>query len=195
MTAPMRAKIGSSPRVWGTRPNDARFRCSDRFIPTCVGNSDIYPAARRQFPVHPHVCGELYRIYRSPGNQPGSSPRVWGTQSEPIAMTDVDRFIPTCVGNSSFESCSADRGRFIPTCVGNSSFESCSADRGRFIPTCVGNSKSRSHRTCDRSVHPHVCGELGTFQNPGNPFFGSSPRVWGTLFMFYMKTRKFTSEL
>ena len=59
-------EIGSSPRVWGTRPNDARFRCSDRFIPTCVGNSDIYPAARRQFPVHPHVCGELYRIYRIP---------------------------------------------------------------------------------------------------------------------------------
>ncbi len=50
--------FGSSPRVWGTCPREARADVARRFIPTCVGNIGlaVYPALRNA--VHPHVCGE-----------------------------------------------------------------------------------------------------------------------------------------
>ena len=62
-----------------------------------------------------------------------------------------------------------DHVRFIPTHVGNAC--NCGLTISRFIPTHVGNADSRSCE-CD-------C--------------GSSPRMWGTLFNFYTKTRKVTS--
>ena len=70
---------GSSPRVWGTRPDRSQERRLGRFIPACVGNScgsDNYPQCR------------------------GSSPRVWGTRTSCPMGAGSARFIPACVGNS-----------------------------------------------------------------------------------------------
>ena len=74
-----RPSWGSSPRAWGTqRPRIGRTR-GLRFIPTCVGNTSAAPAAKRHWPVHPHVRGEHF--LRSEVNRlaQGSSPRAWGT--------------------------------------------------------------------------------------------------------------------
>ncbi len=53
----------------------------------------------------------------------------------------------------------------------------------RFIPTCVGNIVILLLKIDTNTVHPHVCGEhaLFIFRYRGND--GSSPRVWGTLFV------------
>ena len=95
------AADGSSPRVWGTQHCPSYEFCMKRFIPTCVGNSTLAGVDSSCFAVHPHVCGEL-----TPGSDHcwrchGSSPRVWGTQRNERKFRVIDRFIPTCVGNSS----------------------------------------------------------------------------------------------
>jgi hypothetical protein len=39
-------------------------------------------------------------------------------------------------------------------------------------------------------VHPHACGELGSPHPVVNIVFGSSPRMWGTLFILLLRERK-----
>ena len=125
------------------------------------------------------------------------------------------RFIPTCVGNSRMSRCLPE---YLPVhphvcgeltgprsrgcCPGGSSprvwgTREINRKRGffcRFIPTCVGNSVGVYLLVSLFPVHPHVCGELISRVRGSRSWFGSSPRVWGTLFMFYMKTRKPTSK-
>ncbi len=50
--------LGSSPRVWGTRPADECAHDENRFIPTGVGNTEELPLVDRIIQVHPHGCGE-----------------------------------------------------------------------------------------------------------------------------------------
>ena len=52
----------------------------ERFIPTCVGNTQ---------------SGDLLLTIIS-----GSSPRAWGTQHQLRGARRQGRFIPTCVGNT-----------------------------------------------------------------------------------------------
>ena len=152
--------IGSSPRVWGTPKNYAVGYFNNRFIPTCVGNSEAARRVMTVCSVHPHVCGELRVLTNQWGVPLGSSPRVWGTPS--------DNLLPCFF-------C-----RFIPTCVGNSNILTNPVKRRRFIPTCVGNSHRPQLRPCGLAVHPHVCGELQTRISSKALGTGSSPRVWGT---------------
>ena len=95
---------GSSPRVWGTPSAQAKSPSNARFIPTCVGNSDISYSKYQKEPVHPHVCGELLTKCQCSARFVGSSPRVWGTLLNPAGIKFDTRFIPTCVGNSFFVS-------------------------------------------------------------------------------------------
>ncbi len=73
-------RIGSSPRVWGTRQEKTRELEARRFIPTGVGNA--IPLSARSVPptVHPHGCGERLLTV--------------------IAIMTISRFIPTGVGNA-----------------------------------------------------------------------------------------------
>ncbi len=113
---------GSSPRAWGTPSGQKSAGSARRFIPTCVGNTIIllpFAGRRRRFiptcvgntvaqraehidrAVHPHVRGEHVWIYVSSSDQSGSSPRAWGTPLLGSLSSNVLRFIPTCVGNTS----------------------------------------------------------------------------------------------
>ena len=95
--------FGSSPRLWGTPVLRGIHLCPHRFIPTPVGNSRWCGPEASDSTVHPHACGELHnpsfniRIYR------GSSPRLWGTQTNPKWYFRFGRFIPTPVGNSTYD--------------------------------------------------------------------------------------------
>ena len=130
---------GSSPRAWGTLSAPCRERFRRRFIPTCMGNSQVVlisesyrfiptcmgnsfsPAHERgMLAVHPHVHGELSSTITYLPTRIGSSPRAWGTLQ--------NRF------NIHLNS--------------------------RFIPTCMGNSRRLRTRKMSMSVHPHVHGEL-----------------------------------
>jgi len=49
---------GSSPRMWGTRPTNGIHDKLNRFIPTHVGNTVLFPRLLPPYTVHPHACGE-----------------------------------------------------------------------------------------------------------------------------------------
>ena len=90
---------GSSPRVRGTAASAQVGDLHLRFIPARAGNgyqtSDRCPPA----PVHPRACGErplrssLARFWY------GSSPRVRGTEGQPLTGIQDNRFIPARAGN------------------------------------------------------------------------------------------------
>ncbi len=74
------ARIGSSPRTWGT------------LLAAGTGSP------RRT--VHPHARGEHRPDLRAPPNGIGSSPRTWGTHPRCACARRRWRFIPTHVGNT-----------------------------------------------------------------------------------------------
>jgi len=96
------ARIGSSPRAWGTHGGEPVLDLLDRFIPTCMGNSVSESRTSIHSSVHPHVHGELGCHSLSHLLQYGSSPRAWGTHHLPEHLNRLGRFIPTCMGNSFF---------------------------------------------------------------------------------------------
>ena len=75
-----RADHGSSPRAWGIRAERKA---------TCPWSA-----------VHPHVRGEYGCHGRTTFPPPGSSPRAWGIPGLAACCAGVERFIPTCVGNT-----------------------------------------------------------------------------------------------
>ncbi len=173
---------GSSPRVWGIR--DIHLRDADlfRFIPTCVGNT--YPTIdnRCVLAVHPHVCGEYRWRATWWSMSTGSSPRVWGIPVEGDMVVNVNRFIPTCVGNTNhWVTFLRVTFRFIPTCVGNTcAARWVSVAVRRFIPTCVGNTLYLFTRISNAAgSSPRVWGILPRSSWSSPRIAGSSPRVWG----------------
>ena len=157
-----RKQIGSSPRVWGTHKKGPLNNGDLRFIPTCVGNTWLLGMMIFRYAVHPHVCGE-HRYWRGcPLGWSGSSPRVWGTLKPQELLGNVDRFIPTCVGNTALGSrpgvcrpvhphVCGEHGKYTsvrlrligssPRVWGTLCLTSHTDKVVRFIPTCVGNTK------------------------------------------------------
>ena len=67
-------------------------------IPTRVGTRNSQPCNHRITGDHPHACGD--KCLLPPNNRLclGSSPRVWGQETESGKITMLDRIIPTRVG-------------------------------------------------------------------------------------------------
>ena len=132
----------------------------------------------------------------------GSSPRAWGTHDPTLGEYDIERFIPTCVGNAQRHSheVAAACGS-SPRAWGKRLLHHLPSLLQRFIPTCVGNARPKGAKIDRVLVHPHVRGERkavlssrqryyrfiptcvgnasGTCE-PINATGGSSPRAWGT---------------
>ena len=172
---------GSSPHAWGTHGGTVPHGPLHRFIPTCVGNSGHRGQAPVQTAVHPHMRGELWTPMEITARHGGSSPHAWGTPHGYVSWAHEDRFIPTCVGNSS--SCGSGRqdrpvhphmrGELMSSILnpmisaGSSPHAWGTLRHGlqlgpevRFIPTCVGNSTSVPPPRIPILVHPHMRGEL-----------------------------------
>ena len=134
----------------------------------------------KEWPVHPHVCGEHCTEYYRPNLSFGSSPRVWGTYLVADIKADHTRFIPTCVGNIdagfSFFVLDAVHPHVCGehTRVPHHNYPICGSSPRvwgtfrstgenficrRFIPTCVGNIVPLIFVSSTVPVHPHVCGE------------------------------------
>ncbi len=94
------ASRGSSPRMWGTPGYTILNPCVVRFIPTDVGNAHDHHYKRLEPSVHPHGCGERVLALAFGCDGTGSSPRMWGTPSDPPYSAFWFRFIPTDVGNA-----------------------------------------------------------------------------------------------
>ncbi len=66
-----------------------------------------------------------------------------------------------------------------PRAWGNAGYRVVDRHGERFIPTCVGKCIPPGWPPGERSVHPHVRGEMIEKAIPLAPACGSSPRAWG----------------
>ena len=152
-----------------------------RFIPTCVGNTAKSARQHQTVAVHPHVRGE--HPSNCTGFLPtyGSSPRAWGTRCGEFLIVQALRFIPTCVGNTSYPRSITTRRAVHPHVRGEHANHRRYPDQhSRFIPTCVGNTNWGNASPVNHPVHPHVRGEHCQRLAYSSATCGSSPRAWGT---------------
>jgi len=166
-----------------------------------LGNSNGDRQPGRRPAVHPHERGELLSDQTAGRGWSGSSPRMWGTPTDPLRGTNLVRFIPTHVGNSRSGCKSPGSEPVHPHACGElilliTAPAGCAGSsprmwgtprlfhglllRCRFIPTHVGNSNLPSVPNVTITVHPHACGELTTSVIRIGDDCGSSPRMWGT---------------
>ncbi|QLD67619.1 hypothetical protein HWQ57_06255 [Pseudomonas aeruginosa] len=171
---------GSSPRMWGTPGQQLQPGGPLRFIPTHVGNTGSWTTKAGSTSVHPHACGEHGVADMGTFIPGGSSPRMWGTLLAGAEAADLERFIPTHVGNTLQGNRPAASAAVHPHACGEHirfwtmvSTSCGSSPRmwgtrptdghlylgARFIPTHVGNTPAHRFRTCASPVHPHACGE------------------------------------
>ncbi len=131
---------GSSPRMWGTRVEAARALAS---------------AA-----VHPHACGEHCPLSGSMKSIPGSSPRMWGTLRPVCADTDLRRFIPTHVGNTTGVTACARCNAVHPHACGEHPCPPQMIQAGTgSSPRMWGTPRTLKGAISAGTVHPHACGE------------------------------------
>jgi len=168
-----------------------------------VGNTFLPFPISRIISVHPHACGEHGSEANADDLEGGSSPRLWGTLLKRLCWPLKMRFIPTPVGNTVLSLSGPQRDTVHPHACGEHPFGvlMCLIGTGssprlwgtlhphflkgasaRFIPTPVGNTRHGQTITLPRSVHPHACGEHSELGLESYWVYGSSPRLWGTLF-------------
>ena len=180
---------GSSPRAWGTLLiSSQRLRCQ-RFIPTCVGNYVSVVAE-----------GISYRFI----------PTCVGNTVHTSCMPMPARFIPTCVGNIyRWPACHVATAVHPHVCGEHLRHRMLDRRQAVHPHVCGEHRAARMPRNC-QSVHPHVRGEhldavpfglrdrfiptcVGNSLQDGcttNSLAGSSPRMWGTLFLEPFEIRK-----
>ena len=166
-----------------------------------MGNSAPERVCGASGTVHPHVHGELTFPQEFLYFSLGSSPRAWGTPGPLTVPVIVERFIPTCMGNSHAgdvtlqgEPVHTHVHGELRTLIPEEDWSTGSSPRAwgthdglricrrmyRFIPTCMGNSKVVKVEGGYMAVHPHVHGELNLALKQTVSRVGSSPRAWGT---------------
>ena len=110
---------------------------------------------------HPRACGELYNAGFVTGIEGGSSPRM-------RELDPADHVVNVATGSS-------PRMRGTRRRV-------CRADGlRRIIPAHAGNSAWSATTGSISTDHPRACGELATVDDAEAKYFGSSPRMRGTL--------------
>src|SRR5208337_245658 len=172
---------GSSPRTWGTRQAIHTSACINRFIPTHVGNASRGIFIPAEESVHPHARGEREDGFNVARKYNGSSPRTWGTQLHDLYVRDVQRFIPTHVGNAAPQAAVSCRGAgSSPRTWGTPPDHRRAPPDMRFIPTHVGNALPAPCQEPHGAVHPHARGERSRSRRRSTAVSGSSPRTWGT---------------
>ena len=118
---------------------------------------------------------------------PGSSPHAWETHPSPSSRLEFNRFIPTCVGDSSLRSAAISSNTVHPHMRGRllGIFDT-ESNTPRFIPTCVGDSATAHLIKCKCAVHPHMRGRLYSFKGYRLRLHGSSPLAWETQSVSYL---------
>ncbi len=134
----------------------------------------------------------------------GSSPRVWGQATKLPDMFGALRIIPTRVGTRNVISLQLSAKEDHPHACGDKDFllfmkqyrkgssprvwgqegrRKNTMTQTRIIPTRVGTSFRGRHRSVEIEDHPHACGDKRKSLSPDEDEAGSSPRVWGQVFI------------
>ena len=110
---------GSSPRVWG-QVNRYVFRVKiNRIIPTRMGTSFLVFCSKIFTKDHPHAYGDKVCENYYVGDGVGSSPRVWGQETEKFDIAVNTGIIPTRMGTRELLQLSAQRPRDHPHAYGD----------------------------------------------------------------------------
>jgi len=134
--------------------------------------------------------------------QSGSSPHAWGTHLDDISLSQLVRFIPTCVGNTVQRIAIRCAETVHPHMRGEHHSLSDLADHVvGSSPHAWGTHTLLTNATASDPVHPHMRGEhaggaadqqasvrfiptcvgnTATTSLPACPVCGSSPHAWGT---------------
>ena len=194
-------RMGSSPRMRGTRGGHGHRQHSGGIIPAYAGNTPIDPDGTDYYRDHPRVCGE-HRVHHLGGRGlQGSSPRMRGTPGLPRLARLYDGIIPAYAGNTLRKTKRTVRARDHPRVCGEHAWFAAtsyvaagSSPRMRgtlsevwvfrllrgIIPAYAGNTKGRSESKDGTGDHPRVCGEHTIIVAIIGSGGGSSPRMRGT---------------
>ncbi len=92
----------------------------------------------------------------------------------------IDRFIPTCVGNTNTDVIPDFAGAVHPHMRGEYMNASCfGLDRLGSSPHAWGIRNCAGERARGGMVHPHMRGEYAKKQAQARMLYGSSPHAWG----------------
>ena len=171
---------GPSPRVRGSRRDDAGVVEASGSIPACAGKPRTPGMAASLRRVHPRVCGEAAERERIRVAVAGPSPRVRGSRRRRRARGWRCGSIPACAGKPSSPPTTRSRRRVHPRVCGEApvwcqtarvilgpsprvrgSLLAVVRGRGRrgSIPACAGKPSIRRSAPALTRVHPRVCGE------------------------------------
>ena len=174
----------------------------ERFIPAGAGNTRSRLDVGDGVAVHPRGCGEHEASIAHVVAGAGSSPRVRGTRRAKRYQVKQVRFIPAGAGNTSSSSRPVCTDSVHPRGCGEHVFirpaifisnGSSPRVRGtrtlsfsgrctfRFIPAGAGNTRCQRANLKPGTVHPRGCGEHPIQYPFTRSYYGSSPRVRGTL--------------
>ena len=95
-----KARVGSSPCVWGQVAVIVRLNLYLRIIPMRVGTRTPLPPQVHGNRDHPHACGDKHFHHLRSLVSVGSSPCVWGQDTTKDGKTTKKRIIPMRVGTS-----------------------------------------------------------------------------------------------
>ena len=182
-SASFEARIGSSPRVRGTRDHSSVPGVRENgSSPRVRGTQGRGRGGGGRRAVHPRVCGELCRRGCRPKEIDGSSPRVRGTRAAGAAEQVEGRFIPACAGNSSSTPIWWCTATVHPRVCGELVVNHTASVHGNGSSPRVRGTPTRPTGPREQwAVHPRVCGELNRPSRTSGAPSGSSPRVRGTL--------------
>ena len=111
-------RVGSSPRMRGTRLGHGGRHRRRRFIPAHAGNTPVRRSGALVRPVHPRACGEHQEKHLRLMASRGSSPRMRGTRRGRRRASRSRRFIPAHAGNTPAWSAAAGRPAVHPRACG-----------------------------------------------------------------------------
>ena len=152
----------------------------ERLIPACAGKTCCISEAESSAAAHPRVCGENSSVGDSEHLGSGSSPRVRGKPSGPVADCGRSGLIPARAGKITSRLGRSCSRRAHPRACGENQVgvRMNFTERGS-SPRVRGKCGLTGGESAGATAHPRACGENTTPSTTRFLCLGSSPRVRG----------------